>query len=324
MIVARFTLFLAFVAAAACPAASGDEPTDAAKLVEEIRQLREEVRALSKSVDELKSSATLADAKQLAELLDQNDPEIGLRMWGASVAEEWRENSTSYRAVVYRGADPGLRYLARLPDLQVLDLSYSQVTDDGLRWIAGIKDLRELNLVGTPIGDEGLKHLAGLTSLQRLEFNSRKVTGAGLRSLAKLENLEQLRIADAAIDDASLENLAGLSKLTYLALLHLNDTLRYPDKGRDTFRGDGLKHLTKLKQLKEVDLMHTRIRDEALEHLANMPSLTSLQLGVQYFGPAGVEHLKRMTKLEYLEGGVDSEQQREVQEALPKLFIYNP
>jgi hypothetical protein len=303
--------------------ARAEEPADIARFAEEIRQLREEVQKLSKSVEELKSAGILADAKLLAEMLNEEDPERGLRLWGAQVLEKW-EGSDPYREVIYRGGDAGMRYLARLPNLEVLDLSYSQITDDGMRWIAGVKGLRTLNLTGTRVGDAGLKHLAELSGLERLDLNNKDITGAGLASLRRLENLEYLRISAAAIDDESLENLAGLSKLAELGLLGLNDALSYPDRARGKFRGDGLKYLTKLKRLKDVDLTHTVLRDEAFEHLAKMPALRSLRLGVQDFGDKGLGYLKSMNALEYLEGGVDSEQQRELQDALPKLFIYNP
>ena len=42
--------------------------------------------------------------------------------------------------------DAGLKELAGLKDLQMLDLSFTQMTDAGLKELAGLKGLQTLNL----------------------------------------------------------------------------------------------------------------------------------------------------------------------------------
>ena len=81
--------------------------------------------------------------------------------------------------------DAGLKALAGLTQLQLLDLRNSQVTDAGLKELAGLTQLQSLDLVATQVTDVGLKELAGLTQLQSLDLWITKVTDAGVQELQK-------------------------------------------------------------------------------------------------------------------------------------------
>ncbi len=74
--------------------------------------------------------------------------------------------------------------LAPLKQLQVLDLSGSQVGDAGLKDLAALKGLRSLALYGTKVTDKGLKDLAAVKQLEVL-FVRNEVTDEGLRQLQK-------------------------------------------------------------------------------------------------------------------------------------------
>jgi Leucine-rich repeat (LRR) protein len=121
----------------------------------------------------------------------------------------------------------GLAVLAKLPDLEVLDLGEydpsqarsvpqapaaskpPRVTDDVLDHLRGLKHLRELNLSGADITDKGLAKLAGLTNLEVLDLSHTKVTDAGLVHLKGFRRLRTL-----ILDSTSYvtEGSAGLLK----------------------------------------------------------------------------------------------------------------
>jgi hypothetical protein len=56
----------------------------------------------------------------------------------------------------------------------------TQVTDAGMKEVARLKDLQSLNISNTPVTDKGLKHLARLKKLQELYLYTDQVTEDGL------------------------------------------------------------------------------------------------------------------------------------------------
>jgi Leucine Rich repeat len=81
--------------------------------------------------------------------------------------------------------DADLVHLKGLPQLHVLDLSGTQVTDDGLLYVNGLITLQHLDLSNTRITDAGLVNLKGLAELQCLLVQDTQVTHAGVEELGK-------------------------------------------------------------------------------------------------------------------------------------------
>ena len=73
--------------------------------------------------------------------------------------------------------------LEEQPDLEVLVLCGSQVTDAGLVHLQGLKRLRLLHLADTQVTDAGLVHLQGLTQLRSLDLARTQVTEDGVANL---------------------------------------------------------------------------------------------------------------------------------------------
>jgi hypothetical protein len=139
--------------------------------------------------------------------------------------------------------DPDLRQLNDLPDLTVLDLSLTHITDQGMseiknlrnitdlnlyyaeyvtdEGIAAIKDwkkLARLNLHGTKVSDTALEHIAGITTLQSLNVGSTLMTDVGLERLTTLPSLKELTMGGNELGDAGLQALRQMPGLTYLDL----------------------------------------------------------------------------------------------------------
>jgi hypothetical protein len=139
--------------------------------------------------------------------------------------------------------DADMRRLNQYPDLRVLDLSLTHITDGGMQEIknlhgitdfslyfaeyvtdegvAAIKDwkqLKRLNLHGTKAGDSALEHIAGLTSLESLDVGSTLMTDVGLERLTMLTNLKELTMGGNELGDAGLQALRQMPNLTYLDL----------------------------------------------------------------------------------------------------------
>jgi hypothetical protein len=112
--------------------------------------------------------------------------------------------------------DAGLAQLAGLASLRTLVLNQTNVTDKGVAELKGLTELRELALDETPVTDAGLEHLQGLTGLQFVSLKGTAVTSAGLAHLKGLTRLESLVLDETKVTDAGLVHLQGLTSLQLL------------------------------------------------------------------------------------------------------------
>ncbi len=174
-----------------------------------------------------------------------------------------------------------LTRLNSLPDLRLLNLLSSQVTDAGLEHLKGLKQLRNLSLWGAPVTDAGLEHLKGLQQLRNLSLSDTKVTGAELEHLKGLQQLQVLSLSGPHVTGAGLEHLEGLQRLRVLSLSGPQVT------------DAGLEHLKGLQQLQELKLSKTQVTDAGLKHLKGLKQLRRLHLRNTQVTGAGVDSLRK-------------------------------
>lgn len=162
---------------------------------------------------------------------------------GGSVIRDAKGKVT---AVNLRGTwvgDTELKRLNELPDLSVLDLSLTHITDQGMSEIKGLpgvtdlnlyfteyltdegiasikdwKKLRKLNVHGTKVGDTGLEHISSITTLESLNVGSTLMTDVGLERLTALMKLKELTMGGNELGDAGLQALRQMPGLTFLDL----------------------------------------------------------------------------------------------------------
>jgi len=102
-----------------------------------------------------------------------------------------------------------LSFLRRLPELEVLEVYRSPVSDDGLRVLPELRSLHLLDLSETHITDEGLRFVGRLPNLQVLRVNRTRITNAGLRHL---RDLHALYIVEAEGTAATAEAIRELNR----------------------------------------------------------------------------------------------------------------
>ena len=157
-----------------------------------------------------------------------------------------RDQAGRIVAVNLRGAwvsDVQMIELARLPDLERLDLSHTRISDEGMlnlkpapkisdlklfysEWITdqgltAIKDwkhLKRLDLRGTRIADGTMEIVSGLTGLEALDIAHTEVTDVGLENLITLANLKELSLGRGRLTNSGLVALRMLPTLTHLDL----------------------------------------------------------------------------------------------------------
>lgn len=155
--------------------------------------------------------------------------------------------------------------LASFPELKILHLEGSGVSDDALATLTSLPKLEHLFLDETTIGDSGIEHLASAgNSLQQLSLVGCKVTDRGLSSLAKLSALKVLNLSQTQVTDAGLKSLKDLHSLEALYLRDLPLT------------GAGLQLMNELPRLIKLDLSRSSLSKQHLTGFANFPQLEQL------------------------------------------------
>ncbi|MEP6619742.1 MAG: hypothetical protein ABJE47_10510 [bacterium] len=113
--------------------------------------------------------------------------------------------------------DAMLGEIARLPNaghITALDLGNSKaLTDEGLRHLARLPQLQHLDLSGTAITDRGLEVLQELSELQTIALTMTHVTDAGVRHLERCDELERVNLMWTRTGDGALRALAGKQRL---------------------------------------------------------------------------------------------------------------
>jgi hypothetical protein len=215
-------------------------------------------------------------------------------------------------------ADPDLRKLAQFPDLAVLDLSLTRITDQGMQELKNLPGIVELNLTfaeyvtdegmaaikdwkklkrldvhGTKSSDTTLEHISGITTLESVNIGSAVITDVGLERLISLPNLKELTVGGNEIGDAGLQALRDMPGLTYLDLSGRQGT--DSNVWAVSISDVGLDAVLTLKELRELrfgctsigvgiegakfaDVSATSVRTEWLEKMKVLPKLERLKL----------------------------------------------
>ena len=108
--------------------------------------------------------------------------------------------------------------LEQLTGIEVLELSYTDITDEGMTKLADLRNLKILHLGGTKVTDAGLQHLSRLQKLETLRLGGTEISDTGLKYLRTLKNLSSLDLYKTAVTDTGLEDLAGLPRVQSLYL----------------------------------------------------------------------------------------------------------
>ncbi len=115
--------------------------------------------------------------------------------------------------------DESVKYVSGLEKLKKLDLSECTspgITDACGEYLAKMSNLQSLNLWTTAFSDEGLRCLSGLKNLTILNLDNTKITDDGVAMLAELPQLTWLHLGKTKITDREVKVLLGLGNLKYL------------------------------------------------------------------------------------------------------------
>jgi Leucine-rich repeat (LRR) protein len=85
--------------------------------------------------------------------------------------------------------------VSRLPQLEVLDLRRTNLSDESATRIAELRSLRDLSLGETAITDRTLQSVLALDSLASLQLSETNISDVGIRELARTPSLREIVVA---------------------------------------------------------------------------------------------------------------------------------
>jgi Leucine-rich repeat (LRR) protein len=198
--------------------------------------------------------------------------------------------------------------IAKLPNLQKLDLSHTRISDEGMRNLKPAKQIRDLSLLySEQITDQGMTAIKEWKFLKRLQLRGTRVSNGTLEIVSHMPELEALDIANTQITENGMEYLIALTGLKELSL------------GRGRLSEADLSFLRMLPSLTELDLSgakplppdvnikaHRRIPPtpvmptKTLEALGELKNLRQLKLGYSGISPVDLEELGKLPYIEKL------------------------
>jgi len=179
--------------------------------------------------------------------------------------------------------DAGIALLARMPQLERLDISGCRITDEGLRVLRELPSLKRLEARGTRITDACGAHLAACRTLERLDLSGTTAGDGVIGALAGHERLYDLRPGDRVTDAglALLRNIpvfrtwrGGKEEMALLSPDARPNFLRL----RGAFTDAGFASMREVEGLFALDVDDGRlgITGQALEHLSALPHFSWL------------------------------------------------
>lgn len=112
----------------------------------------------------------------------------------------------------------GLKHLAPLKKLYLLDLDSAVLAPGALKGLPDLPALDQLYVRKTPVTDADLLELPRFPRLMHLGLHGTSVTDAGMPTVTRLTNLKQLHLDATSVTDAGLKTLQACKKLEYLSV----------------------------------------------------------------------------------------------------------
>ncbi len=212
--------------------------------------------------------------------------------------------------------DAVLERISELDHVTTLDLSNSRaVTDRGLSYLARMPQLERIDLSGCSISDRGLEVLRDLPELKAFRmYHQRGITDAGVANLAPCTKLSFVTVMGTATGDGLLRALTGKANLRHvetgnlvtdagLALLHEFPVFK-------TWQNDDVSmSLTDYSAEPNYLMVRGSLSDEGMARLVGLDGLFAVNIDSSdlAIGGTGLTHLARLANLGSLAFGATDE-----------------
>lgn len=198
-------------------------------------------------------------------------------------------------------------HFSNFPKLEILSLNKTRVGNEGAARIAANRSLKYLYLDGTLVGDRGAAEIAELKSLRRLVLSRTQLTDAGLAQLAKLPELSWLEMRFAPVTGTGFTSFPAGSRLTRIGMhdCPVNDEgmLAIGRFGQleDLFLGGSettsvsMASLGQISWPNSIERVHLRglgLTDEGLMRFVGCPKLSQIVITRTKVTPSGVKRFR--------------------------------
>jgi ankyrin repeat protein len=198
-------------------------------------------------------------------------------------------------------SDDGMQYLARMPQLEYLNLSEypgGKLTDKGLEVLRHLPNLRTLEMTWQKgITDKGAANLRFCEKLERVDLMGSPTGDGAIKALCQKNQLRDFSTG-RLVTDAGLALLRGFPR--FAATGSEDPPTRLLLDGPFTDRG--LANLRELKGVVELDLFWhvTSITAEGFRYLVDMPGLTTLGCDGRLSNDGAMRYIASMPRLRKL------------------------
>jgi Leucine-rich repeat (LRR) protein len=159
------------------------------------------------------------------------------------------------------------------------------VTGEGFAHLAKLVDLERLELRGTSLDDAGLEVISKLPKVNYLDISECKLaTPAGMKLIGQLTGLKNLGFWETKLDDEALNALSGLTNLEALDLKATQIT------------DESVATILKFQKLKTLDVGGTQLTDDSFRQLAALPNLKILNVANTSIGFNVIDELAEAHK----------------------------
>ena len=140
--------------------------------------------------------------------------------YGINSSEWWRKSPT--RLKIWNDqelASEAIPYLSSLSNVEIIEISNTDLTNEHLSIIGSNSDTKILKLEYCHIDDNDLSFLKSLSSLIRLDLTGNQIRGPGLSHLSSMKVLWSLNLSKTEIEGKGLEVVKDLPNLEEIHLI---------------------------------------------------------------------------------------------------------
>ena len=192
--------------------------------------------------------------------------------------------------------DQGMNAIRDWHALKALNLRGTRITDGTLAMVAKLTQLESLDVAATGVSENGLAGLIPLTRLKHLALGRNRLNDSTLDALRFLQTLESLDLSGPrnVNRNARRERTTGLAERLLRAIAELKN-LRVLKLGYTAVGPDELRKLTPaLVKVEKLGLENcARVNDDALAELAHWPALQYLDVQETAVTQNGIDALRQ-------------------------------
>lgn len=177
--------------------------------------------------------------------------------------------------------DKQLSLLSQMPNMALLKLARTDLSDSGVDYLKGMKHLKSLDMRCTLVTSKGVeKACTYCPELQNLNLAKNALDDKSIPAISKLRRLRSLNLSSCNQRGSNLELLGNLTDLTGLDLCNNKISDR------------NIKKLSAIKSLEELDLMDNPITYQGLKELKPLKNLKKITLRKRSFSANDMKQLR--------------------------------